>query len=60
MSPYNIQTFKKPQSFCISYANTFYNKLPNEIKKREQYSKAVNQLRKYFIDKTIARALSMS
>ena len=60
MSSYNIQTFKRPQSFCISYANTFYKKLPNEIKKCEQYSKAVNQLRKYFIDKTITRALSMS
>ena len=37
-----------------------YNELPNEIKKCEQYSTAVNRLRKYFIDKTIATALTMS
>ena len=51
---------QKQPSFYISYANTLYNELPNEIKKCEQYSAAVNQLRNYFIDKTIARALSMS
>ena len=51
---------QKQQSFYINYASTVYNELPNEIKKCEQYSTAINQLRKYFIDKTIARALSMS
>ena len=48
------------QSFYINYANTLYNELPNEIKKCEQYSTVINRLRKYFIDKTIARALNMS
>ena len=48
------------QSFYINYANTLYNELPNEIKRCEQYSTVINRLRKYFIDKTIARALSMS
>ena len=38
----------------------FYSELPSEIKKCEQYSTAVNQLRKYIIDKTIAGAQSMS
>ena len=51
---------QKQQSFYINYASTVYNELPNEIKKCEQYSTTVNRLRKYFIDKTIARALSMS
>ena len=51
---------QKQHSFYINYANKVYNELPNEIKKCEQYSTAVNRLRKYFIDKTIARALSMS
>ena len=51
---------QKQQSFCINYANTLHNELPNEIKRCEQYSTAVNRLRKYFVDKTIARALSMS
>ena len=51
---------QKQQSFYIIYANTLYNELPNEIKNCEQYSTAVNSLRKYFIDKIIARALSIS
>ena len=37
---------QKQQSFYINYANTVYNELPNEIKKCEQYSTAVNRLRK--------------
>ena len=51
---------QKQQSFYINYANTLYNEHSNEIKKCDQYSTAVNQLRKYIIDKTIAKALSMS
>ena len=51
---------QKQQSFYINYANTLYNEHSNEVKKCDQYSTAVNQLRKYIIDKTIAKALSMS
>ena len=51
---------QKQQSFYIIYANTLHNELPNEIKNCEQYSTAVKSLRKYFIDKIIARALSIS
>ena len=54
-----MQIFKNNSHFKLR-KNTVYNELPNKIKKCEQYSTAVNQLRKYFIDKTIARALSMS
>ena len=49
---------QKQQSFYINCPNILYNELPNEIKKYEQYSTAVNQLRKYIILKTFARALS--
>ena len=51
---------QKQESFYINCAHMLYNKLPNEIKKCEQYSTVVNWFRKYFIDKTIARALIMS
>ena len=51
---------QKQQSFYINCPNILYNELPNEIKKYEQYSTAVNQLRKYIILKTFARALSKS
>ena len=51
---------RKQQSFYINCPNILYNELPNEIKKYEQYSTAVNQLRKYIILKTFARALSKS
>ena len=51
---------QRQQSFYINYSRTVYNELPNEIKKCEQYSTTVNWLRKYFIDKRITRALSMS
>ena len=51
---------QKQKLFYINYANTLYNKLPNETKNCEQYLTAVNWLKKYYTDKTIARALSMS
>ena len=51
---------QKQQSFYINYANTLYNEVPDEIKKGEQYSAAVNQLRKDSVDKRVATALSTS
>ena len=51
---------QKQQSFYINYPSISCKKLPNEIKKYEQYSTAFNQLRKYIILKTFARALSKS
>ena len=39
---------QKQKLFYSNYENTLHNKLPNEVKKCEQYSTAANQLRKYF------------
>ena len=36
---------QKQQSFYINYADALHNKLPNEIKKCEQYSTVVNRLK---------------